>query len=233
MPITTLLFDLDGTLLPMDQELFVKAYLHGLCKKLAPRGYDPKAVADTIWKGTAAMVKNDGSRRNEEVFWQGFCGVFGEQSRADIPHFEDFYRNEFQQVAEVCGKTPAAAELIAWAKARGLRLVLSTNPLFPAIATHSRVRWAGLEPEDFSFITTYENSSFCKPNPDYFREILDKLGLQPEECALIGNDAQEDGAATALGVPVFLLEHSLIDRTGDTTLPRGDFEDAKIWLSNL
>ena len=233
MPITTLLFDLDGTLLPMDQDLFVKAYLSGLCKKLAPLGYDPKTAAEAIWKGTAAMVKNDGSRRNEEVFWQVFCGIFGEKAREDMPRFEEFYRNEFQQVAQVCGHTPAAAELIAWAKKRGLRLVLATNPLFPAVATHSRVRWAGLDPADFAHITTYENSSLCKPNPAYYREVLDALHLQPEECAMIGNDAQEDGAIATLGVPVFLLTHSLIDRTGDTSLPRGGFEEAKIWLENL
>ena len=52
MAITTVLFDLDGTLLPMDQEIFVRAYLGGLCKKLAPLGYDPKPLSGAIWKGT-------------------------------------------------------------------------------------------------------------------------------------------------------------------------------------
>ena len=165
MAITTVLFDLDGTLLPMDQEIFVKAYLGGLCKKLAPLGYEPRALSAAIWKGTEAMVKNDGSRLNEEVFWETFCGLMGENARKDEPVFEEFYRKEFQQVAQVCGRNPTAKELIDRLKAKNLRLVLATNPLFPAIATHSRVRWAGLEPEDFCHITTYENSRFCKPNP--------------------------------------------------------------------
>lgn len=34
MGITTILFDLDGTLLPMDQDVFVGAYLKLLAKKL-------------------------------------------------------------------------------------------------------------------------------------------------------------------------------------------------------
>lgn len=34
MAIRYILFDLDGTLLPMDQELFVKAYLKGLAAKI-------------------------------------------------------------------------------------------------------------------------------------------------------------------------------------------------------
>ena len=231
MAITTVLFDLDGTLLPMDQEVFLKAYLGGLCKKLAPLGYDPKAVTDGIWKGTGAMVGNDGAQTNEAVFWQVFCSLLGEDTRKDEPVFEDFYRNEFQKVAEVCGKNPAAKELIEGLKAKGLRLVLATNPLFPAIATHSRVRWAGLEPEDFAYITTYENSSRCKPNPDYYREILDKLGLRTEECVMVGNDAQEDGAAAALGLPVFLLTDCLIDRSGEVEkFPHGGVKQLLEWL---
>ena len=232
MSVTTVLFDLDGTLLPMDQDVFVKTYLGGLCKKLAPLGYDPKAVADGIWKGTGAMVQNDGSRPNEEVFWQVFCSLLGEDARKDTPVFEDFYRNEFQQVAKVCGFLPESRALIDHLKARGLRLVLATNPLFPAIATHSRVRWAGLQPEDFDYITTYENSSFCKPNPLYYQEILDKLGLRAEECVMVGNDSVEDVAAAKLGLPVFLLTHSLIAREGAevSALPHGGFQELKIWL---
>ena len=87
MSVTTVLFDLDGTLLPMEQEVFLKAYLGGLCKKLAPLGYDPKAVVDGIWAGTGAMVKNDGSRLNEEAFWKEFCRIFGEKARQDLPVF--------------------------------------------------------------------------------------------------------------------------------------------------
>ena len=235
MAITTVLFDLDGTLLPMDQEIFVKAYLGGLCKKLAPLGYDPKALSAAIWKGTEAMVRNDGSRTNEEVFWETFCGIFGEKAREDLPIFEDFYHNEFQQVAQVCGHNPASRVLIDGLKARGLRLVLATNPIFPVVATHSRVRWAGLTPEDFSYITTYENSRFCKPNPAYYREILDNLGLKAEECVMVGNDEGEDGAAAKLGLPVFLLTDCLIAREGADTagMPRGSFPELTEWLKKL
>ena len=234
MAITTVLFDLDGTLLPMDQEVFLKAYLGGLCKKLAPLGYQPKEIADGIWAGTGAMVKNNSDLLNDQVFWQAFCDFLGKDARQDEPVFEDFYRNEFQQVAAACGHTPQAKALVDRLKARGLRLVLATNPLFPAIATHSRVRWAGLDPTDFAHITTYENSSRCKPNPAYYREILDKLGLRPEECAMVGNDVQEDGPAAQLGMPVFVLTDCLIDRTGQVDqYPHGDFRALTQWLDTL
>jgi FMN phosphatase YigB (HAD superfamily) len=181
------------------------------------------------------MVRNDGSRTNEEVFWETFCGIFGEKAREDLPIFEDFYHNEFQQVAQACGHNSASRVLIDGLKARGLRLVLATNPIFPAVATHSRVRWAGLTPEDFSYITTYENSRFCKPNPAYYRDILDNLGLKAEECVMVGNDEGEDGAAAKLGLPVFLLTDCLIAREGaDTTgMPRGGFPQLTAWLESL
>ena len=60
MAITTVLFDLDGTLLPMDQEIFVKTYFSLLAKKLAPHGYEPEALINAVWAGTRAMVKNTG-----------------------------------------------------------------------------------------------------------------------------------------------------------------------------
>ena len=40
--IKTILFDLDGTLLPMDQDAFTKAYFKSLSEYLLPFGYEPK-----------------------------------------------------------------------------------------------------------------------------------------------------------------------------------------------
>ena len=104
--ITTILFDLDGTLLPMDQELFVKTYFKALTARVAPLGYEPQALLDAVWAGTAAMVKNPGTCTNEEVFWNFFAKQFGERVRDNIPVFEDFYRKEFQQAQKVCGYNP-------------------------------------------------------------------------------------------------------------------------------
>ena len=236
MKITTVLFDLDGTLLPMDQDLFVKAYFKGLAFRLAPHGYDPQALIDSIWKGTAAMIRNDGSCTNEEAFWNYFASVFGENARSDEPKFREFYETEFQNVQKVCGFTPAAREIIDLVKSLGLRTILATNPIFPAIATETRMRWAGLTPADFEFYTTYENSTSCKPNPAYYTEILNKLGLRPEECVMIGNDAIEDTAALKAGIrQVFLLTDCLINKDGRdiSNFPQGSFNELKEFLEHL
>ena len=56
MKITTVLFDLDGTLLPMDQEKFIKSYFGGISARLARHGYAPQTLIKTIWAGTEDMV---------------------------------------------------------------------------------------------------------------------------------------------------------------------------------
>ena len=90
------LFDLDGTLLPMDQEVFTKTYFHDICKKMAAYGYEPESLSKGIWKGTAAMVCNNGEDTNENVFWKKFQEIFGEKGYADKIHFDAFYANEFE-----------------------------------------------------------------------------------------------------------------------------------------
>ena len=112
----TVLFDLDGTLLPMDQDAFTKGYFALLVQKLAPHGYDPAALVDNIWAGTAVMVANDGTRTNEEAFWSKLVHIYGEKVRQDIPLFDAFYREEFQQAKAFCGHNPKAREVVAACK---------------------------------------------------------------------------------------------------------------------
>ena len=225
----TVLFDLDGTLLPMVQEDFVRAYFGYLAKFAAPYGYEPKPLVDALWKGTGAMVQNDGAKMNREVFWDVFAGIFGEQARAHEKVFEEFYATDFNRAKSACGFAPEAAETVDFLKANGIRRVLATNPIFPAVATRARIGWAGLRPEDFEYITTYENARHCKPNPAYFADILAEIGCGPEECLVVGNDAVEDLAAAELGLPVFLLTPCLINPKNRPLddIPHGGFAELR------
>ena len=233
--ITTVLFDLDGTLLPMDQDAFTKQYFGLLAAKLAPYGYDPRELIDGIWHGTAAMVKNTGTKTNEAAFWDDFAGRLGEKVRGDMPLFEAFYRTEFDGAKAACGFNPLAAETVHKIRQMGLRVALATNPVFPAVATEKRIRWAGLCPEDFELYTTYENSTRCKPNPDYFREVAARLKVRPEECLMVGNDAAEDTPAETLGMKVFLLTDCLINsQNADISrYPQGSFGQLTEYVQQL
>ncbi len=48
-------------------------------------------------------------------------------------------------------------------KDKGYRLAVTTMPLFPLSAVEARVRWAGLDPDDFGFMTTYDTAHAVKP----------------------------------------------------------------------
>lgn len=235
MSITTVLFDLDGTLLPMDQDVFVRDYFGRIAAKLAPQGYDPKKLVETIWRGTGAMVKNDGSKTNEEAFWELAVSVYGDRIVKDKHFFDEFYEEEFDKIQAVCGYHPAAAEIVHGLKKKGYRVALATNPIFPARATQWRIRWAGLMPEDFELYTTYENSCYCKPNPDYYREILKQLNVSAEECLMVGNDVQEDMIARELGMQVFLLTDCVINKAGAdlSQYPNGGFDALAQYLEAL
>lgn len=235
MPLTMILFDLDGTLLPMDQDVFTESYFKMLCKKMASFGYDADELVGAVWQGTLAMMKNDGSRINEDAFWQVFSGIYGEKAMADKPHFDAFYRDEFQLAKSECGYDPAAKETVSQLKAMGCRVALATNPLFPASATESRIRWAGFEPEDFEVYTTYENIGYCKPNLDYYREVAKQLNCNAEECLMVGNDVNDDMAAADIGMKVFLLTDCLINRDDKdiSAYPQGSFGDLLTYVKTL
>lgn len=112
--IKAILFDLDGTLLPMDQDEFTKGYFKLLAAKLAPYGYEPKTLIDTVWAGTAAMVKNTGVQTNEAAFWEMFSRTYGaEKTERDKPLFEEFYADDFERASVFCPRNDKAAETVA------------------------------------------------------------------------------------------------------------------------
>ena len=234
MALKAVLFDLDGTLLPMDQDVFVKTYFKGLAKALAPLGYDPKELVDAVWQGTEAMIHNDGNRFNEVVFWESFCQHYGEKAREDIPHFDRFYQNEFDKVQEVCGCHPMAKEIVGYLKEKNIARILATNPIFPAVATQKRLAWAGLSFDDFCHYTTYENCCYSKPNSGYYQDILNKLELRPEECLMVGNDVADDMVVTELGMDVFLLTDCLINHENKdiSGYPSGSWDELFSYLQS-
>ncbi len=234
--IQTIIFDLDGTLLPMpSQELFLEEYFRALSAKIIPYGLEANRLTKAVWTGTRAMIENDGTMTNEDRFWQVFCRLLGEDRKRLEPVFENFYRNEFVAAKHTVSKHPLAAECIQIVKEKGYRIVLATNPVFPRIATLTRMEWAGLNASDFEWITTYENSSFCKPNLNYYKEILHKTGALAQECLMVGNDVKEDMCTSELGMETFLLTDCLIC-TEEEDLSRfrqGDFYELYRMMKEL
>ena len=226
------LFDLDGTLLPMDQDIFVKAYFKELAKKLAPFGYDAQELISAVWKGMGKMLANNGTKTNEEVFWESFRSVLGEKVLDDRPVFDEFYDNEFNNVQRVCGFSEEASETVGLVRKLGAVPVVATLPVFPAAAIEARIRWAGVDRKTLGYCTTYENCRFSKPSLGYYREILDDLGAAADECIMVGNSVSEDMTASKLGIKVFLLTDCLINEHNEdiSAYPRGSWKELQEFI---
>lgn len=234
MCLKVILFDLDGTLLPMDQELFTKEYFRRLIDKVRPHGYDAHKLIEATWAGIAAEAKNNGMQSNKIVFWKTASKVYGVDLESDMSIFDEYYEKDFNEIQKVCGCNPDAHKSISILKQQGFRIALATNPIFPKVATEHRIRWAGLETKDFEWISTYENSSFAKPNPEYYIDLARKLNVNPDECLMIGNDVREDMIAEKIGMKVFLLTDCLINKDNEdiSAYPNGNFEDMIMYINH-
>ena len=211
MDIKAVLFDLDGTLLPMDQDAFTKGYFKELAGVLSPLGIEPEALISAVWAGTKAMVKNDGAVSNKEVFWKEFEKLTGQKPERFCEVSDQFYSNEFNRAQRYTGENPLAKEAVRLAGLNGRKVVLATNPLFPYVGQATRLGWIGLKPEDFCLVTSYESDSYCKPNPRYYESICERIGVKPESCLMIGNDEREDmHAAGSIGMNCILAADCMI-----------------------
>ncbi len=234
MKLDAILFDLDGTLLPMDNDLFTRGYLHLLAEAMEEHGYEERSMTLAMWKGVSAMVKNDGSEPNIDAFCRRFGSELGRDARRDIPLFDAFYLNGFAEARALTSPTPLARTAVSLAKEKANKVVLATNPLFPRVAIEVRLSWAGLSADDFDLVTDYETSRSCKPNPAYYAEIMKKISSSPERSLMIGNNADEDARASlAAGLSAYLVTDCLIGDPSGLTVPSGSLADLTEWLKAL
>ena len=225
--ITTCLFDLDGTLLQMDHDAFMKAYLAEFTAKCTSLGLDSKLGLHAFGLGIQAMFDNDGSVTNEVAFWQEFAARLGSGVDTRRQEFVSFYSEEFKRVRSVVQPSPLSEAIVSEVRRKGCRTVLATNPLFPESGTFERLSWAGLSPEMFDSITTYEYYHYTKPNTAYYEQILDRLAVDAEACLMVGNNVEEDMVAQSMGMDVFLVTDNLINpnQADITSFRRGSLSE--------
>lgn len=233
--IKAIFFDLDGTLLPLEQTYFLKQYFKKITVFAAEHGISPDKFSGGMFAGIDAMTNNDGSRSNMEAYWEAFSSVVGmEQSKVeDI--LAEFYAIGFKELREFTQSNPLALEAVRCASLNGRRVILATSPVFPEFVQLERLSWIGLEKSDFDFVTAYENSTYCKPNPEYYLEICRKIGVAPENCLMIGNDESDDmkGASMA-GMECFLVtDNRILSDNFVWTGERGSFEQMVKMLERI
>ncbi len=230
-----ILYDMDGTLVPMDMKEFTDGYFRLLAKRLAPYGIAPDKLIASVWHGTAAMVKNDGRMTNMEVFWDCFLKETGVTDESIKEVCDDFYAKEFVQAKIFTQDNPLAAEAVRISRSKVPIVALATNPLFPMVGQITRMSWVGLKPEDFDLVTSYESDNYCKPNPRYYETVCERLGVQPSDCLMIGNDEEEDMyACTSIGMDAYLVTDTMIaSKEHPWSGPKGTFNDLIMMLKEL
>lgn len=229
------LFDLDGTLLPMDMSHFVKSYMEALCAKFSHL-IQPKKLVNEIWQGTYKMVSDrDAGRTNKDVFWTYFLPQFNIDVDILSPMFDEFYDKDFTYLKKTTRPNPFARSVMDTLMEKDYRVGIATNPIFPARAIEERLNWVDVADFPYSLVTSYENMHYCKPHLEYYQEILEMLDVCPEKCLMVGNDVEEDLVARKLGIKTFLVDDCLLNTRNlpIETDDRGSFADLMKFIKEL
>jgi FMN phosphatase YigB (HAD superfamily) len=225
-----LLLDLDDTLIDNSMDTFIPAYFRAL-EAFVAGVVEPGRFIQELLKATRAMDGNDGSGpSNEDVFAAAFYPGLGVPREEMEPLLARFYSEAFPRLEPLTGKRPAAPKIVEWAMARGLQVVIATNPLFPRTAIEQRMAWGGVGVDrfDYELVTCYENSHATKSSPAYFREIVGFLDREPEECLMVGDNWGWDVVcAGTAGIPSYWIAMDGA-RPPEPVVPvvgRGDLDD--------
>lgn len=203
--VKAILFDLDGTLLDSSFDTLIQEYFQGISAFFS-EWLPPEQFVKHLMASTHVMLAdNDPNRTNIQVFADDFFP----RTNLDpglINLFDRYYQEEFPKLKCLAKANPLAKEIVELAFANNTKVVIATNPVFPLAPIAERLRWAGVLDYAYSLITHGDIMHYCKPNPNYFLEISELIGVAPEDCLMIGDDPEFDSPAAAVGMDLFLLE---------------------------
>lgn len=232
MPLT-LLLDLDDTLLNTNLQAFVPAYFQALSKELAPH-IAPDLMFRALLSGTRLMNESDDfSRTLRDVFNADFYPQLS-VSRGELdPEIENFYDNIFPTLQSLTTPVSDAKSFVDWAFAQGYRIAIATDPLLPRKAAHHRLRWAGLDPEQFELVTAFDDFHFSKTHPAYYAETLGRLGWNDGPVLMVGNDFERDIIpAKKLGLATYHVDKEPASGSGPEADAHGTLSDLRLWLES-
>jgi hypothetical protein len=116
---------------------------------------------------------------------------------------------------------------------QGFRIAIATDPVFPRKATYHRLRWAGLEPEQFEIVSSFEHFHFTKTHPAYYAEVLGRMGWPEGPVLMVGNDLERDiRPAQMLGLATYHVDEEPASPSGPEAGARGKLADLRLWIES-
>lgn len=209
------MFDLDGTLVPLARERFEPALFQNL-DAMFRRKFPGQPLAQEALKraSLACFHTGDPAETNEARLKRLLVQEAGAPLAEEVLRaLEAHYASDYNQIRTIIQDRSIAVEALELVRQYGAVPVVATNPISPASCIHARMAWAGITPEQFALVTTYDKFHYTKPDPRYYLEVLQQLGARPEECLMIGNDTDEDmEGAIGAGIEAYLMTDFVMDR---------------------
>lgn len=214
--IRAVLFDLDDTLLDINLTYFVARYGKGLSDVLSRIARVPSIFLYP--KILRAYMAVDNQNRldtmtNEELLntriFESTGVPIDDPVIADaISTFEHEIVPSYRDTIVAAHPRPGMRAAVTRVHELGLICALASNPLFSMEVDRTRMTWANVNECDFAAISHISNSRRTKPSADYYLDFLGGLGLKPEECLMVGNDARRDFPWPRIGLRTLYVGHA-------------------------
>jgi phosphoglycolate phosphatase len=187
---TTVIFDLDGTLVDTAPDL-----VETLNVVLAREGLSPIAYEE------GRTLVGGGARYMIE---RGLASQGKSRTKADLDRlFNDFIAYYSLHVADRSRAFPGVEEALDVLAADGCRLAVCTNKLE---RLSMRVLDALGLSRRFAAICGQDTFGVQKPNPDFLRRTLEKAGGALDRAVMVGDSPTDIATAQAAGIPVIAVD---------------------------
>ncbi|MFQ3595983.1 MAG: phosphoglycolate phosphatase [Sphingomonadaceae bacterium] len=194
MPITTVVFDLDGTLVDTAPDL-TSALNHALAYLGRPP-VDPASVRKMVGHGARRLVE-----RGLAMTGRSTSDLVDEGVSAFLAHYR-------ANIAAQSQPFPFVEEALDLLAARGARLAVCTNkPEKLAIALIGALGWEGR----FAAVLGADSRPYRKPDPRHLLETIAAADGTPAGSAYVGDSRTDSDTALAARVPFVFVTHGYAD----------------------